>query len=327
MNQSPRAAGAAKVPAAVAAKPPAAIAALLGEHQYQSRLLNALDKQVGLLNQELEPDVEVLYGVMHYMTNHPDRYHHPKEDLIFERLAQRDASLRPLVDKLQVAHADIARAGVELLGLIEARAGAGGGATPEQWREIRDHASSYIVGLRRHMDIESVQLFPKAIAGLEPSDWREIDADMQSVADPIFGDEVAEQYLMLHEHYVKDEAQVSIGRKAAHLMEFVALIEALTAIFGGIHRIRKAIGEHNRSTTADNRKLLAQWSSADREERRALMQQFAQMNKERAAAVKQRVEQLWGDARSLAADPYDPRHGAHGPRLLRPRSMKVEEHS
>ena len=326
MNQSPRAAGAAKVPAAVAAKPPAAIAALLGEHQYQSRLLNALDPGV----RELEPDVEVLYGVMHYMTNYPDRYHHPKEDLIFERLAQRDASLRPMVDKLQVAHADIGRAGAELFGLIERQRGEGAGrrATPERWREIRERASGYIVTLRRHMDIESVQLFPKAIAGLEESDWREIDADMKPIVDPIFGGEVAEQYLTLHEHYVKDEAQVSIGRKAAHLMEFVALIEALTAIFGGIHRIRKVIGEHNRSTTAENRKLFAQWShSADRDERRELMQQLAQMNKERAAAVKQRVEQLWGDARSLAADPYDPRHGAHGPRLLRPRHLKTEEQS
>lgn len=316
--------------AAAAAKPPAAVAALLGEHQYHALLLNALEKQVGLLNQGLAPDIDVLYGVMHYMTNFPDRYHHPREDLIFERLAQRDASLRPLVDKLQAGHHDIGRAGEELLGLIENHCGAGANcsAAPEQLREIRDRASSYIANLRRHMDIESVQLFPKAIAGLDASDWRELGADMPPIADPIFGGEVAEQYLTLHEHYVKDEAQISIGRKAAHLAEFVALIEALSAIFGGMHRIRKVIGEHNRSTTAANRKLFAQWSrSSDREERRELMKHIAQMNKERAAAVRQRVEQLWSDARTLAADPYDPRHGPHGPRLLRPRHLKAEEQS
>lgn len=316
-------------PRAAAAKPPEAVAALLGEHRYQALLLNALEKQVGQLNQELEPDVEVLYGVMHYMTNFPDRYHHPKEDLIFERLAQRDPSQRVMVDKLQAAHAGISRDGEALFALIEHQHGdaARASSQPEGWREIRERASGYITTLRRHMDIESLQLFPKAIAGLQAADWREIDADMRPIVDPIFGGEVAEEYQNLHAHYVKDEAQVSIGRKAAHLTEFVALIEALTAILGGIHRIRKVVGEHNRSTTAENRKLLAAWSrSADRVERRALLQQMARMNKERAGTVKQRVEQLWVDARTLAADPYDPRHGEHGPRLLRgTRLLKLKE--
>lgn len=318
-------------PRAATAKPPEAVAALLGEHRYQALLLNALEKQVGQLNQELEPDVEVLYGVMHYMTNFPDRYHHPKEDLIFERLAQRDPSQRVMVDKLQAAHASISRAGEELFALIERQHGDAAKADthPERWREIRERASAYITTLRRHMDIESLQLFPKAIVGLEAADWREIDADMRPIVDPIFGGEVADEYQTLHAHYVKDEQQISIGRKAAHLTEFVALIEALTAILGGIHRIRKAVGEHNRSTIAENRKLLAEWSrSADREERRQLMQQFARTNKERAGAVKQRVERLWVDARTLAADPYDPRHGEHGPRLLRDaRILKVKEQS
>ena len=61
-------------------------------------------------------------------------------------------------------------------------------------------------------------------------------------------------------------------------------------------------------------------------EKAALLQQMARMNKERAGTVKQRVEQLWVDARTLAADPYDPRHGEHGPRLLRgTRLLKLKE--
>ena len=325
MNASPRA-------AAAAAAVPAAITALRSEHQYQARLLQALDKQVGLLNQDLEPDVEVLYGVMHYMTNYPDRYHHPKEDLIFERVAQRDPSMRPVVDKLQAAHDAIGRAGQELFRLIEGRYGDGSddggdaGAGPERWHAIRDRARSYVDSLRRHMDIENLHLFPKAMAGLGEADWREIDADAQPLLDPVFGGEVAEVYLTLHERYVNDEKQVSIGRKAANLMEVVALIEALTAIFGGMHRIRRVIGEHSRSTSAENRKLLAQWSrTTEREQRRALMQHLARMNKERAAGVRQRVEQLWSDARAAAADPYDPRHGEHGARWLRPRRLRSQE--
>lgn len=307
-----------------AAPVPNIVAALLGEHKYQARLLKALEDQVGLLNQDREPDVDVLYGVMHYMTSFPDQYHHPKEDLIFERLAAREPSTRPLLQKLQAAHRSICQEGQQLLEVIERQRG--DAAVPAAWTEVRDRARDYIRTLRRHMDIENHQLFPQAIAGLTTEDWREIDQRMKPILDPIFEGEVADEYQTLHERFVNDEKQVSLGRTTANLMEVVALIEALTALIGGIHRIRVAVRDHNRSISIDNRELLAQWSRVtDREERRELMQRLVQMNRERASAVKQRVRGLWADARAAAADPYDPRHGEHGPRWLRPRRLQVRQ--
>lgn len=304
---------------------PDIVAALGGEHRYQARLLQALEDQVGLLNQDREPDLEVLYGVMHYMTSFPDGYHHPKEDLIFERLAERDASTKPMLQKLQAAHRSIGQAGQQLFELIERQRG--DCADPEVWSEIRTRARDYVGTLRRHMDIEDRHLFPKAVAGLREEDWRSIDARMKPILDPIFGGEVvAEEYQVLHERYVNDEKQVSLGRTATNLMEVVALIEAVTALVGGLNRVRVAVREHNRSISQDNRELVGQWShTRNRDERRALMQRLVQTNRERASAITQRVQRIWSDARAAAADPYDPRHGEPGPRWFRPRRLQAKQ--
>lgn len=313
MTRSPRPTTPAEVPDIVAA--------LTGEHRYHARLLKALEDQVGLINQDREPDVEVLYGVMHYMTSFPDRYHHLKEDLIFERLAARQPSTQPMLRKLQDAHRSIGQAGQRLFELIERQRG--DTPDPQAWPEIRDRARDYVKTLRQHMDIENRHLFPKALAGLRDADWRAIDERMKPIPDPVFGGTVADEYQLLHQRYVNAEKQVSLGRTAIQLMEVVALIEAVTALIGGIHRIRLAVREHNRGTSAENWQLLQKWSdSGDRDKRRETMRRLVQMNRERASAVTQRVQHIWSNARAAAADPYDPRHGENGPRWLRPRRFQ-----
>ena len=69
---------------------PNIVAALVDEHKYQARLLTVMERQVGLLNQRKLPDYEVMHGVMRYMTQFPDRFHHPKEDLLFDKVLARD---------------------------------------------------------------------------------------------------------------------------------------------------------------------------------------------------------------------------------------------
>jgi len=106
-----------RTPRPRAAEPaaPDILHALGDEHKYQARLLNLLEKQVGLLNQKLPADLEVMAGVMRYMTRYPDRFHHPKEDLLFEKIVLRDAAAKPRVDELLQAHETIIGQGAELL--------------------------------------------------------------------------------------------------------------------------------------------------------------------------------------------------------------------
>ena len=97
---------------------PNIVAALVDEHKYQARLLTVMERQVGLLNQRKLPDYEVMHGVMRYMTQFPDRFHHPKEDLLFDKVLARDPASAESVAQLRRAHVDITAAGAQLFDLV-----------------------------------------------------------------------------------------------------------------------------------------------------------------------------------------------------------------
>jgi len=51
-----------------------------------SKLLDMLQTQVRLVAEDKSPDRELLLEIAQYFTGFPDLSHHPKEDLIFNRL-------------------------------------------------------------------------------------------------------------------------------------------------------------------------------------------------------------------------------------------------
>ena len=52
--------------------------------------------------------------VMRYMTGYPDQFHHPREDLMFRPLADRDAASCDLVGRLREEHVDLGDKGQAL---------------------------------------------------------------------------------------------------------------------------------------------------------------------------------------------------------------------
>lgn len=138
------------------AEMPDILQALCEEHRYQLRVFKLLEKQVAMLNLRKEPDYEVMHGVMRYMTSYPDRFHHPKEDLVFRKLVQRDPSSGAEVNRLLDDHVQILAKGAELLALIDRCR-----VDPKKADTfvLRKSAHEYIGRLRRHMDVEELRVF------------------------------------------------------------------------------------------------------------------------------------------------------------------------
>ena len=91
------------------------VAALLVEHRHMARLLAVLEEQLGAASRGVAIDREAVRSVMHYMTEFPDAYHHPREDAMFVRLAKRDPALRKGIAAIERAHRTLGAAGKELL--------------------------------------------------------------------------------------------------------------------------------------------------------------------------------------------------------------------
>ena len=69
---------------------PRAIAQLQLDHRNMTRLLDLLRRELDAYRAGQALDVDLLGSIMEYSLHYPDLCHHPLENLIYEKLVQRD---------------------------------------------------------------------------------------------------------------------------------------------------------------------------------------------------------------------------------------------
>ncbi len=163
---------------------------LQAEHASFGKLLDLLQAQLAVFHRAEQPDYELMRDIFDYLTRYPDRFHHPKEDRIFEKLAQRDPSTRANVGVLAKQHQVIAHSGARFLQKLEAALA--GAILPRQ--AVEAPAQDYIAFYRAHMKLEESQLFPIARLQLRESDWLELDATPTEAVDPLLGSKLQARY-------------------------------------------------------------------------------------------------------------------------------------
>jgi hemerythrin-like domain-containing protein len=166
------------------------------DHANIDRLLSILQEQMDVIHDEENADFELMHEVMEYMTHYPDNTHHPKEDLVFERLVSRDSGARLVVDRLAKEHRGLAEKGQRLLDSLRHVVD---GAMVVR-KDLEEQGRDYIEFLRNHMEIEDREAFPLAERTLVEEDWRHVEAGMEARTDPVFGPVVAEDFRSLYQH-------------------------------------------------------------------------------------------------------------------------------
>jgi len=165
------------------------------DHSDIARLLKLLTDELDVARVEEEPDYSRMLLVMKYMTHYPDVVHHPKEDVLFERLIDRAPSIRIALQTLTAEHRMLAEKGLEFFDILHAAAHEY--VVERVSLETRGH--DYISTLYRHMRFEETEVFPVARERLSRRDWRTIDSRVESLRDPLFGKQVDDQYRSLYE--------------------------------------------------------------------------------------------------------------------------------
>ena len=164
------------------------------EHAEFIRLLGMLKSQIGLFHEQSEPNYELMLDIVYYLTHYPDRFHHPREDVAFGKLVERDPSMQNRVRELLGEHQVIASAGKRL---VEQLNGILGDAMLER-ESVEVDAATYIVYYRQHMAREEAELFPRLEDVLGSEDWKVVDGAISPEADPLFGSKVGQRYQHLH---------------------------------------------------------------------------------------------------------------------------------
>src|ERR1035438_8732553 len=131
---------------------------LLEEHRNIDKLLLVLERELDVFDRSEEPDYEIFQAVIQYFQDYPENCHHPKEDMVFEKLKARDAAA---ADRVGDAEADHRVETLRLRRLVEAVEDILAGR--EFLRQtFHDVVHEFIAHQRQHMDKEERLLFPRS---------------------------------------------------------------------------------------------------------------------------------------------------------------------
>lgn len=155
---------------------------LCQEHRNIEKLLRVLERELDLFGRGERPDYEVIRAVVAYFEVYPDVYHHPQEDLVFQKLKTRNPAVAAGVGDLAGEH----RSGAKRLRRV-AQAVQSVLMDQEISRQTVDGiVRDFIVDERHHMRMEERVFFPAAIKALQPQDWVEIASTLTDQKDPLF---------------------------------------------------------------------------------------------------------------------------------------------
>jgi len=181
---------------------------LLDEHRNIEKLLHVLEQELDVFDHSDPPDYEILQAIIEYFQDYPESYHHPKEDLVFEKLKLRDPTAATRVGDAQAEHQAetnrlhrFARAVADVLA---------GHEYPRQ--RFHNIVHDFIESQRRHMHEEERLLFPAAIKALQPTDWAEIDARLSNGIDPLFGGTNEMKFHALRQSVLQWEQETQASR-------------------------------------------------------------------------------------------------------------------
>lgn len=155
------------------------------EHRALASVLQALRFLVdGIRSGKMQPDFRLLSAMVDYITQVPEKVHHPKEDdYLFPKLRSRSAEAAKLIDTLELQHSDGYRMTTALLqALIHYQSvGAAGFAAFDAL------VKEYLDFNWQHLNLEESELLPLARTALSEADWQELDAEFSANFNPYTG--------------------------------------------------------------------------------------------------------------------------------------------
>ena len=166
------------------------LAQLRQDHLNLATLLEMIEEELAAFDAGDNPDYGVMFDVMHYLTNYPDQIHHPNEDLLFQKLLDRETALRATIEALFAEHERLAKTGYELQTLLEQIVG---DAFVER-AVVHDKLIGYLKMFKNHIGTEEREVFPGAEQVLGTRDWLALNAEFSERADPLFGDIITHEY-------------------------------------------------------------------------------------------------------------------------------------
>ncbi|TDF63361.1 hemerythrin domain-containing protein [Cupriavidus sp. L7L] len=169
------------------------LAAWHTDHINFASLLDLLEREVSAFYQEEQPNYGLMDLIIEYMRKYGDCVHHPREDVAYALLVERDPGMRIVISRLLQEHRVIAAVGEDLLNrLHEAERDVITSRTA-----LEAAAAMYLAYYRNHLSTEEKQVMPRAAHLLTEEDWAAVAATEPASVDPLFGENVHQRFAAL----------------------------------------------------------------------------------------------------------------------------------
>lgn len=165
------------------------------EHAYFGKLLHLLHREVDVFHTGERPNYELMLDIISYLRDFADRFHHPREDVAFARLAKRSPGLELYLARLRQEHTVLANAGETLRDLLTAILD----GTVVERAEVEMAAAMYLVYYGNHIAREEEDVVGEAARLLDAADWEAVREAVPAQRDPLFGEAPDERYRALRE--------------------------------------------------------------------------------------------------------------------------------
>jgi hemerythrin-like domain-containing protein len=170
------------------------------DHVNMSRLLKLLAREVDAFFAGNEPDWAIVESILEYNLSYPDVFHHPKEELVLEKVRLRDPDAARIIGELETEHESLAAEGRRFYAAV--RSVMDDSDLPRGW--FTGLANDYIGHMRRHMQMEEVIFFPIAKQALKAKDWADVEARLAHSLDPLWDSGVESRFDRLRERILGD---------------------------------------------------------------------------------------------------------------------------
>ncbi|KXF79642.1 hemerythrin domain-containing protein [Enterovibrio coralii] len=169
------------------------VASIHKDHNNISKLLKLLTQKLTAIKSEKPVNYSLIRDAVLYLQEHAEKYHHPKEDLIYHFYIDKYKDAEA-VARLDAEHDSLASLTAEFADTVDMILM--DAVIPLDL--FAEKLNRFVVSQREHLELEERDILPLIEKQLSTEDWAYLQSQWDDeLSDPLFGDTVSDKFVEL----------------------------------------------------------------------------------------------------------------------------------